>query len=222
MDIKSALFYVEVVVGFFLFIVVSYFLLKVLGIILMVVLAGIGFVAKVIFKILYVLFMIALAACGAGYAMYTGLLFLNHEPIHILWTLSGIFVMLLGMNGLVNFAKTGFRFPSEIRSSHPQSNSSSDFTFSTNNNRPYYHDPDEEPSWPRRMFEDKRQAEIEAKENAWQAIQDTWREERNQAIEDQKIASWNADQEKWAEFDRKRAEEDEYNRQEREKWSQQD
>ena len=39
MDIKSALFYAEIVVGFFLFIFVAYFLLKALGVILMVVLA---------------------------------------------------------------------------------------------------------------------------------------------------------------------------------------
>jgi hypothetical protein len=70
MDIKSALFYAEIVVGFFLFIFVAYFLLKALGVILMVVLAGIGYVAKVIFKILYFLFMMALTVCGAGYAIY--------------------------------------------------------------------------------------------------------------------------------------------------------
>ncbi len=210
MDIKSALFYVEIVVGFFLFIFVAYFLLKALGVILMVVLAGIGFVAKVIFKILYFLFMIALTVCGAGYAMYTGLLFLNHEPVHILWTLSGVFVMLLGMNGLLKFIKNGFRFPSEIPSTYTRSNPSISSISSANGN--FYDREDQD-------FHKEFLDEHWAKEDAWRAEQaqkDKVREEEYQEQKERDRANYEADQAKWAEFDRKREEDDEYNRRARE------
>lgn len=214
MDIKSALFYAEIVVGFFLFIFVAYFLLKALGVILMVVLAGIGFVAKVIFKVLYILFMMALTVCGAGYAMYTGLLFLNHEPIHILWTLSGVFVMLLGMNGLLKFIKNGFRFPSEI----PLTNS-----YPNPRNEIISHDWDNDDRREReeqeKYWKDKKQESLDEDRYKAEAAE---RREAYYAQKEQEREDYTRDKEKGDAINKQYWDDWQERQDERAKWSQQD
>jgi hypothetical protein len=226
MDIKSTLFYIELIVGLFLVIVISCFfivalifivnfILKVIGLILNV----IGRIAKILFKVLYVLLTIALIVSGAGCAVYTGLLFLKQEPISILWTLVGVFFMLLGVNGLVNFIKDGFRFSNEIASSSfGDFSSSSSYDSRTSSANDDYVSLEESNAAAEKFtkeFNEKRWAD----DDTWRAEQDqkdTLREEAYQAGQERDRANYEADQAKWAEFDRKREEDDEYNRRARE------
>jgi len=225
MSSENILYILLIGAGLFIAIIAAYFIFKVLRIILIKLLEVTGYFAKILFKSVYLLFMLAISAVGLiGIGAFVESV-IQHKTLH-LWGLGvGSVLLFLGSSGFVNFIKNGFSFDKVgITQSHYSPLSHSGTTDYGG------YDPEEQRH--REMDEiyaklqADRDAELEAKYAREAQERDEWETEQARIARENWEAKMDADREIMQkandDFWRRQEEAEAYNRQVMEDWKRQE
>lgn len=172
--------------GLFLAIIAAYFIFKGLRFLLINVLEGVGFIAKILFKTVYLLFTLAISGVGLlGIAAFVES-FLQNKPVSF-WSLGiGIVLLFLGSNGFVRFIRNRLEFDWDLPSTNQRPYSQPNYENTDYGN----YGPDDFTQRLNERIADREKAAEEAREK--ERIQDI--EENRIYWEEKRKADWEADQ----------------------------
>lgn len=200
--------------GLILAIIAAYYIFKGLRYLLIKVLEGVGFVAKIFFKLLYLLLTVAISAVGLlGIGAFVESI-LQNKPLQW-WALGiGLVLLYLGSRWFVNFIKNGFSFGEEkVSQSYYSPNLHSD---STDTDHKWWRE-EREMEELRAESQARWDAELEEKYKRQAQELEDWRADQAQKARE----NWEAKQKADEEFQRRQEEAEAYNKQVMEDWKRQ-